>query len=130
MKFLVITFMLISSFVFAQTEILVNTQTDTTQRDSHIARDAAGNYIIAWDSENQVTPDSQSDIYFQLFDSNNNKVGSETLVNTVTDNEQERPVLSMNGSGNFVIVWASHTGNLDSIFDIKGRLYKNNRTNW
>lgn len=127
MKFLIITFLLISSFVFGQNEVLVNTQTDTTQRDSHIARDAAGNYIIAWDSENQATQNSQSDIYFQLFDSNNNKVGSETLVNTATDNEQERPALSMNGNGNFVIVWASHTGNFDSIFDIKGRLYKNNQ---
>jgi len=127
MKFLIITFLLISSFVFGQNEVLVNTQTDTTQRDSHIARDAAGNYIIAWDSENQATQNSQSDIYFQLFDSNNNKVGSETLVNTVTDNEQERPALSINGNGNFVIVWASHTGNFDSIFDIKGRLYKNNQ---
>ncbi|MBU0474966.1 MAG: T9SS type A sorting domain-containing protein [Bacteroidetes bacterium] len=127
MKFLIITFMLISSFVLGQNEVLVNTQTDTTQRDSHIARDAAGNYIIAWDSENQATPNSQSDIYFQLFDSNNNKVGSETLVNTATDNEQERPALSMNGNGNFVVVWASHTGNFDSIFDIKGRLYKSNQ---
>jgi len=127
MKNLTVILLFLASSIFGQTAFLVNSQIDTTQRDSHIAMDSVGNYIIAWDSENQVSANSQSDIYFQLFDSNNNKVGSETLVNTVTDNEQERPALSINGNGNFVIVWASHTGNFDSIFDIKGRLYKNNQ---
>ena len=109
-----------------QTEFLVNTFIDTTQRDPQISRDSADNYIIVWDSENQVAANSQSDIYFQLFDVNNNKIGDETLVNSITENEQERPSLAMNANGDFVIVWASHSGDFGSIFDIKGKLYSNN----
>ncbi len=118
--------LLLSSVLFAQTEILVNTEIDTTQRDPQIARDSGSNYVIVWDSENQVSANSKSDIYFQLFDSNNDKVGEETLVNEITVNEQERPALDMNGEGSFIVVWASHTEVFESIFDIKGRLYKEN----
>lgn len=122
--FNIILFLFVSS-IFGQTEFLVNTQTDTTQRDPRIARDSAGNYIIVWDSENQASPNSKSDIYFQHFDSNNNKIGGETLVNTTIENEQERPALSMIENGTFVIAWASLSNDLDNMFDIKARLYKN-----
>ncbi|MEN8193349.1 MAG: T9SS type A sorting domain-containing protein [Bacteroidota bacterium] len=125
MKNLFIILLLANSFLLGQAEILVNTFTDTSQRDPHIARDSEGNYIVLWDSENQVSTNSQSDIYFQLFDANNNKVGEETQANTITANEQERPSLDMNADGDFIVVWASHTEDFDSIFDVKGRLYKN-----
>ena len=127
MNFFNVIILLFASSIFGQTQFLVNTETDTTQRDAHIARNANGNYIICWDSENQVSANSKSDIYFQLFDANSNKIGTETLANNVTENEQERPALAMNANGNFIIVWASHSGDFDDIFDIKGRLYKNNQ---
>ncbi len=126
MKKLSIIWFLLASTIFSQTEFLVNTEIDTTQRDPQIARDSDGNYVIVWDSENQVSTNSKSDIYFQQFNSNNNKVGEETLVNEITTNEQERPALAMNGNGSFVVVWASHTEDFESIFDVKGRLYKGN----
>lgn len=126
MKKLSIIWLFLASTIFSQTEFLVNTEIDTTQRDPQIARDSDGNYVIVWDSENQVNANSKSDIYFQQFDSNNNKVGEETLVNEITTNEQERPALAMNGNGSFVVVWASHTEDFESIFDVKGRLYKGN----
>ena len=126
MKLLNIILYLFAPIIFGQTEFLVNTFTDTTQRDPQISRDTAGNYLIVWDSENQVDANSQSDIYFQLFDASNNKIGNETLANNVSENEQERPAAAMNGDGIFIIVWASHSGDFENIFDIKGRLYKNN----
>ena len=126
MKKVSILLLFLASVVFSQSEFLVNTEIDTTQRDPQISRDAEGNYVIVWDSENQVSSSSKSDIYFQLFDSNNNKVGEETLINEITTNEQERPALSMNGEGSFVVVWASHTEDFESIFDVKGRIYKDN----
>ena len=126
MKYFNIILFVFTSIVCGQTEFLVNTFIDTTQRDPQISRDSADNYIIVWDSENQVAANSQSDIYFQLFDVNNNKIGDETLVNSITENEQERPSLAMNANGDFVIVWASHSGDFGSIFDIKGKLYSNN----
>ncbi len=126
MKKIIFVLLLLNSFLFGQVEFKVNTFSDSTQRDPQIARDGSGNYIIVWDSENQVDPASQSDIYFQLFDSNDSKVGSEEIVNTFTEGEQERPALAMNSGGDFVIVWASHAGTSESIFDIKAKLYKNN----
>ena len=126
MKKLIKTIMALFLFgnIAAQNEFIVNTFQDSTQRDPQIARDAEGNYLIVWDSENQFSANSKSDIYFQRFNSNDEKLGNETLVNNYTENEQERPALSMNNDGTFVIAWASHSG-FNTIFDIKARLYKN-----
>ncbi|MFC2083918.1 T9SS type A sorting domain-containing protein [Bacteroidota bacterium] len=112
--------------VLAQSEFLVNTYQDSTQREPRISIDAIGNYVIVWQSENQVNQNSKGDIYYQLFNSNDERVGTETLVNTYTENEQERPAVAMNSSGDFVIVWASHTGDSDSIFEIKAKVFYNN----
>ncbi len=116
----------LSALTFAQNEFTVNTYSDSTQRDPQIGMDAAGNYVIVWDSEAEVSALSQSDIYLQLFDFNDQKIGSETLVNTFTEGEQERPALAVNNNGDFLVVWASHSGTSESIFDIKARLFKSN----
>jgi hypothetical protein len=112
--------------LFAQGEYLVNTYQDTSQRDPRIVRDDAGSYTIVWCSVNQADADSDSDIYMQRFDVDDNKLGGEILINDVTANSQERPSVAMNSAGDMVAVWASHSGDNDSIFDIKAKLYKNN----
>lgn len=123
MKFILIIFLLTCS-LFSQSEFLVNTHTDTTQRAPRIARDAAGNYVIIWKSEHQVTPTSRGDIFMQRYNSNDVKVGTETLVNQQTSGDQERPSLAMNGNGDLVIVWASFV-TVENFYDIHARLYKN-----
>ncbi|PJA96292.1 MAG: hypothetical protein CO129_07375, partial [Ignavibacteriales bacterium CG_4_9_14_3_um_filter_34_10] len=115
--------MIMSFSVFAQSEISVNTSKIYSQRDPQISRDLAGNFIVVWDSEN---PTTKSDIFYQLFNSSQEIIGSEIRVNTITSNEQERPSAAMNSGGDFIIAWASHSGDMNSIFDIKARLYKNN----
>lgn len=119
-----IAFIFAPALLFAQGEYLVNTHQDTSQRDPRIMQDISGNYTIVWCSINQAAEDSDSDIYLQQFDANDAKVGNEILVNDITANSQERPSAAMNGSCDFVVVWASHTGDFDSIFDIKAKLYK------
>ena len=110
--------------LFAQNEFLVNTYLDSTQRDPQIDRDSLGSYVVVWNSEDQISPGSKGDIYLQLFDSTDQFISTETLVNTRTAGDQEKPALAMNKSGGFVIVWASYT-NYDSVYDIKARVYQN-----
>ena len=123
MKKIFLLIMIMSFSVFAQSEISVNTSKIYSQRDPQISRDLAGNFIVVWDSEN---PTTKSDIFYQLFNSSQEIIGSEIQVNTITSNEQERPSAAMNSGGDFIIAWASHSGDMNSIFDIKARLYKNN----
>lgn len=126
MKLLVLSLLIAPVILIAQGEYLVNTYQDTSQRDPQIIRNDGGDYSIFWCSVNQVDAGSLSDIYMQQFDNNDNKIGGEILINDITDNSQERPSAAMNGSGDFVVAWASHTGDFDSIFDIKAKQYKNN----
>jgi hypothetical protein len=112
---------------YAQNEFIVNTFMNFAQRDPQIAQDTNGNYVVVWNSESQVSSISEGDIYLQLFDVTDQKIGSEIPVNSVTDGDQEKPAVAMNGDGNFVVVWASRT-NLQNNYDIYGQLFKNNQT--
>ncbi|HPI37919.1 MAG TPA: T9SS type A sorting domain-containing protein [Ignavibacteriaceae bacterium] len=125
MKKILILVVSLFSLSFSQSEFLINTYLDSTQRDPQIAIDAQGNYVVVWQSFNQVSSISEGDIYLQRYNALDQKIGTETLVNTITNKNQERPALAMNSAGNFVIVWTSFN-NEESIYDIKGRLYKNN----
>lgn len=116
----------ILSWVYAQDEFLVNTHLDSTQREPAIARDPAGNYVVVWTSEAQVDSHSQGDIFLQFFNSQDQKISSEILVNTATVGDQEKPAVAMNSSGDALVVWASQTNFTDS-YDIYGQIYRNNQ---
>jgi len=122
----VFVIVLFNSFLFAQNEYIVNTYQDSTQRDPQIAKDANGNYVIVWTTLNKLSIAKQDEIVLQRFNGNDEKIGTEELVNTTTDFNQERPAVAMNSGGMFVVVWASYT-NFNSIYDIKARIYKNNQ---
>ncbi len=124
-SFITFLFFFFTIMTFGQNEFLINTFLDSTQRDPQIAKDANGNYCVVWNSDYQVASTSQGDIYLQLFSSNDIKIGTEQLVNTITAGDQEKPSLAMNSNGDFVVAWASYS-NFNSIYDIKARLYKNN----
>ncbi len=79
---------------------------------------------MVWVSEDQVELNSRGDIYFQRFTSNDARAGTETLVNTVTAGDQEKPSLAVSDNGDFVVAWASFTG-FESIYDIKARINLN-----
>ncbi|HEX9614460.1 MAG TPA: hypothetical protein VGA55_03110, partial [Bacteroidota bacterium] len=113
------------SVAVGQTEFFVNSYQDSVQRDPQIAGDASGNYAVVWKSDGQIDSASRSEIYVRFFDSNDTPLGPETIVNTVTSGEQDKPAIAMNGSGNLIVVWASHEG-FSTIYDIKGQLFKNN----
>ncbi len=122
----ILGFLFLGLQLFAQNEFIVNTYTDSTQRDPQIDKDNSGNYVIVWTSLNQISVNNADEIYLQKFNSANQKIGSEELVNSVTEKNQEKPAIAMNGNGMFVITWASYS-DFNSIYDIKARIYKNNQ---
>ncbi|UCF64077.1 MAG: T9SS type A sorting domain-containing protein [bacterium] len=115
------------SLLFAQSEFIINTYQDSTQREPVIARDATGNYVVIWSSVLQEGPDKERDLYLQYFNALDQKIGTETRINTIPDGNQEKPAVSMLAKGDFVVVWAAQ---LDSAhqYDIYGQIFKNNQS--
>ena len=110
--------------VFAQSEFIVNTLQDSTQRDPQIERDGSGNVVVVWNAENHAAAGSQGDIVMQAFSSGLVPMGGEIRVNTVTAGDQEKPACAMNEAGVLLIVWASMTSR-DSAYEIKARRFMN-----
>jgi hypothetical protein len=94
------------------TEFQVNTYTTDDQEHTAIAMDAAGNFIVVWDSYGQ--DGSKEGIFGQRFDSSGARVGTEFQANTYTTNEQEDPSVAMDAAGNFVVTWYSGCGDYGS----------------
>lgn len=125
MKNLFLLFIFSLGSLNAQNEFLVNTFQDSIQRSPVISKDGAGNYVIVWQSLNQAAPNSHYDIYMQLYNSNDEKVGGEILVNQTTAGAQEKPAVAMNDNGKVVVVWSSYSDEVNS-FDIKARRFEFN----
>jgi hypothetical protein len=78
-----------------------------------------GNYVTVWQSENQ--DGSGWGVYGQVFDINDNKIGSEFRVNNYTNSDQARPTVSGLTNGLFVVCWQSQ--NQTDGLDIFGRVF-------
>ncbi len=73
-----------------------------------VAMDGSGNIVIVWMDERN----GNFDIYYQRYNSNGIAQGVNTKVNDVAGTV--RPSISIDGSGNFVIVWVDYrNGNSD-----------------
>jgi len=97
-------------------EVQVNSTTEGSQGQPSITSLSDGGYIIAWRSGifnddgwilDKGQDGSGTGIITQRFDSDNNPVGSEIIVNTHTDNLQFTPRIEGLLDGGHVIVWAS-----------------------
>jgi hypothetical protein len=121
-SFLVTLFLFTAPLLFAQSEFIVNTVQDSTQRDPQIERDGSGNVLIVWAALNHAGAGTEGDIVMQRFTSGGDAVGGEIPVNTLTRGDQERPASAMNASGALVVAWASLTS-VDSAYEIKARRF-------
>ena len=103
----------------------VNTYTTEWQEDANIAMDSQGNIIIVWESDGSFGTDSaEYSLQAQYFDSSGTPVGGEFQVNTYTYGDQLNPVVRMDGSGSFVVVWDSNVSPTDSSSrSVHGRRY-------
>jgi Ca2+-binding RTX toxin-like protein len=106
-----------SSGVAQGTEFKVNTYTTKDQRNSTVAMDAAGNFVISWSSLGQ--DGSSYGIYAQRYNSSGATQGNEFKVNTYTTSSQDNPTIAINANnGDFVISWTSdgQDGSSDGIY--------------
>ena len=127
MKTIILLLCIFSTVLFSQAEFVINTYQDSTQREPVIARDDMGNYVVVWSSVLQEGPDKERDLYFQLFDAQDQMIGSETRINDITTGNQEKPAVSMAPNGDFVVVWAAQSDSAHQ-YDIYGQIFRNNQS--
>ena len=87
-------------------DFLVNEDTGHgSQNHSSVALDDSGNFVIVWEEKRNG---ANNDMYAQRFLKDGTPVGSDFKVNDGgLESEQNNPEISMDGIGNFVIVWQS-----------------------
>jgi NAD(P)-dependent dehydrogenase (short-subunit alcohol dehydrogenase family) len=88
-------------------EFRVNTFTPNHQALPAVASDAAGNFVVAWES----TPNQDGNgpgVFAQRYSSSGIPLGGEFRVNTYTAYEQNYPSVATDPAGNFVVVWQSY----------------------
>src|SRR5262249_9194053 len=83
------------------------TNTFTTGRQSQpvVAADAAGDFVVAWQSYGQ--DGSYEGVYAQHYSADGIPLGGEFRVNAYTTSNQWEPAVGMDAAGDFVIAWAS-----------------------
>ena len=87
-------------------EFLVNTSTIGGQTVPSITHLSNGGFVVVWADASGTGGDaSLTSIKAQLFDASGSAVGAELLVNTSTDAEQDRPVVSALADGGFIVAW-------------------------
>src|SRR5262249_24723607 len=86
-------------------ETKVNTYTTNSQRSQSIGIDAAGDYVVAWQSSGQ--DGSGEGIFAQAYNSAGVPQGIEFQVNTYTTGDQASPSVAMDAAGNYIITWQS-----------------------
>jgi len=104
----------------SNTEIRANTYTRDEQSNPSIIPASDGGFYIFWQTLNQI---HSWEVYGQRFDKSHNKIGSETLINSVTNDDESQVFAITMKSGKIVIIY--HT-NQTGDFDIRMKIYDSN----
>ena len=85
-------------------EFLVNTDTEFRQRRSSVAADAAGNFLVVWQTDFAKT---ESHLFAQLIGPGGNKVGGQLALDTGVESGkvQMAPAVAFSGGGRFLVTW-------------------------
>jgi hypothetical protein len=86
-------------------EFQVNSFTTGSQFGPHIAMDADGDFVVAWQSLGQ--DGSDWGVFGQRHNATGVPQGPEFQVNTTTTNGQLSPAVAMDADGDFVVAWQS-----------------------
>ncbi|MCP4339447.1 MAG: hypothetical protein GY799_11300, partial [Desulfobulbaceae bacterium] len=86
-------------------EFQVNTYTAYKQQHPSVTALTGGGFVITWQSDAQ--DGFWEGIYTQRYDADGNTVGSETLVNTHTADNQVEPSVIALANGGFMVTWQS-----------------------
>ncbi|HEY9646357.1 MAG TPA: Calx-beta domain-containing protein, partial [Chroococcidiopsis sp.] len=107
------------------TEIAVNTKTQGAQEFSTVAVASDGSFIVVWTSAtvidglgNVVSGDGAGKgIFARRFNADGTPINAQEFqVNTTTASDQQQAIVAMDGTGNFIVVWASNDGNGTGIY--------------
>ncbi|MEZ0369023.1 MAG: hypothetical protein ACAI44_08075 [Candidatus Sericytochromatia bacterium] len=101
-------------------EFEINTYTLDAQRNSTVALDAEGNFVVVWESLGQ--DGDGYGIFGQRYDSQGLRRGSEFPINAYTTQIQGGPVVAIDADGDFVVAW-SGVKQIESNIDIFGRRF-------
>jgi len=86
----------------------VNNFTTSSQLDPSVSSDAAGNFVVVWQSYGSPGSDhSGYSVQGQRYSSSGAALGGQFQVNSYTTNGQYLPSVASAGYGNFVVVWQS-----------------------
>jgi hypothetical protein len=92
-------------------EIQVNTTGDEYQRAPRIVELTNGDLVVVWKDESQTNPDpTDYAVRAQVLDANGNKLGSEFVVNTITQGAEQMPDIAALPDGGFVVTWTDDSG--------------------
>jgi hypothetical protein len=94
----------------------INSYTSGRQSNADVDMDTQGNFVVAWQSEDQ--DGSSYGVYGQLFDGLGNPVEDEFQVNEFTTGFQGEPAVAMGAVGQWTVVWTSkeQDGSSDGVF--------------
>jgi len=84
-------------------EELVNSTTVGDQRFPSVARDAVGNYVVAW----QAGDGDEEGVVARRFGPDGTPLTGELSVNTTTADSQRRPRVATDPAGRFTVAWES-----------------------
>ena len=101
-------------------EFPVNSFTTASQGTPAVAVDAAGNFVVVWQSYGQ--DGSHYSVRGQRFSAAGTPAGVEFQVNSFTTGPQRDPSLAMNDAGDFVVAWQSYLQD-GSFYGIFGQRY-------
>jgi len=86
-------------------EFRVNTHTTSGQNGPAVGADAAGGFVVVWESAGQ--DGSYGGVFGQRFGSDGQPVAAEFQVNTYTTSDQMAPEVAVDSAGGFVVAWTS-----------------------
>jgi cysteine-rich repeat protein len=85
-------------------EFQVNTWTTSHQRYPAVAADAAGDFVIVWQSHYSQDGDGAG-VFGQRYDNGGTPQGGEFLVNSTTTSGQYTPSVAAAPAGDFIVAW-------------------------
>ncbi|MCA9094225.1 MAG: VCBS repeat-containing protein [Planctomycetaceae bacterium] len=98
------------------TEFLVNTFTSGAQRASDLKMDAAGNFVVLWETSSLDM--SLFGVFAQRYNAAGTPLGPYIQVNTWVSKDQSDSSLDMQPNGDFVVTWTSflQDGSLNGVY--------------
>ena len=103
-------------------ELLVNDLTPFDQVMPMVATDAAGNFVVAWETAFSTAVNTE-DVHARQFSSAGEPVGPEFQVNSQTAGLQFGPAIAMNAAGDAVVTWDRFEviNRLNRVRDVRGQ---------